>query len=231
LEKGAMARQSIVTVPKPKSPILANSCTILEYAIESVESLLEIYKIFTKGRGRGAPSTEEQDQLRAMIVFAGAGLDAALKQIVHDALLAVVGKSPGAHEELVKFVERRLVRGGSEGGIGLNAKEMAALLLAPSPRGAAIDMLARELTSRSLQSYEELERLLRFLGIADLTLDKASLKAAFDARNRIVHEMDMDLDNPTRKRKSWKRDEMVAQARVLLETAGNIVAKIDAILS
>ncbi len=225
-----MAHQSILTVPQFKDPMLGSSRTILAYAVESVDSLLEIYEIFTKGRGRGAPSTEEQDQLRAMIVFAGAGLDAALKQVVQDALFAIVGKSALAQEELIKFVERRIIRGSGESG-GVNAKEISSLLLADSPRGAAINMVLREYSSRSLQSYEELERLLRFLGIIDLSLDKEALRRAFDTRNRVVHEMDMDLDHPTRKRKPRKRDEMVTQAKVLLETAINIVNRIDTVLS
>jgi hypothetical protein len=121
-----MTTKKVATVPAPRNAILRDSSIILGYAIDAVESLLHIYTTFTKTRKKGgAPTIEEQDLLRAVVVFAGAGLDAALKQVVQSAMFEIVGKSHKAQSALATFVERRFVR--ADDGRALNAKEIVAL--------------------------------------------------------------------------------------------------------
>jgi len=218
---------SLLQVPKPKAKCLQNTHKIVEYAVEAAGSLLEIYDDLMANRGGGAPKTEEQDLLRAMVVLAGAGLDASLKQIAQDALYTIVDVSVEAQNELMTFAERRLVRADLQGGVIFNAKEVARLIVSTSPRKVAIESLVHDLTGRSLQSFEELQRALRHFGVSNLNVDRAKLNGAFDTRNRIVHEMDMNLQHPTRKRRARKRDEMLRHVEVLLKTAAGVLDSVD----
>ncbi|MDR7463609.1 MAG: hypothetical protein QN209_02805, partial [Armatimonadota bacterium] len=179
------------------------------------------------------PTTEEQDLLRAMVVFAGAGLDAALKQAAQDALYDVAQAQQPAREALAKFVELRFLRGEPEVAAlaGVNTKELSRLILSGDPLKVAVESLARDLSGRSLQSFEELQRTLEYFGAANLKLNTQQLRVTFENRNRIVHEMDMDLKHRTRKRRARRRDEMLDHARVLLETADKIVTEVDARLN
>lgn len=220
-----------IVVAKPRDNLLQNAHKIVEYAVEAAGSLLKIYDSLMANRGGGAPKTEEQDLLRAMVVLAGAGLDACLKQIAQDALDATVDISPEAQEALTTFAERRFIRADLQGGVLVNSREVARLIVSASPREVAIESLVRDLTSRSLQSLEELYRALAHFGASGLKLDKAGLKGAFETRNRIAHEMDMNLQHPTRKRTARKRAEMVGHTEVLLKTAADVLEYMDDILA
>lgn len=222
----------MVAFPATKSPTLVNASTILSYAVASIDSMLEIYEIVTASRGRGAPTTEEQDLLRAIIMFAGAGLEAVIKQIVQDGLFSLAGKSAVTHAELQKFVARQLVRKSKDGDVGVDANELAALIVAPtSARSAAIERWKQAIAGDSLQSFGKLQEVLKCLGVADLHLNKNAIDAAFEARNRIIHEMDMNLSHPTRKRTTHKRDVVIAQAKLLLKIASDIMVKVDVTLA
>ena len=87
------------SIPDPGGQV-TRSWDILKRAHESAASLLAS---FSEERDPGAPSDTEQDLLRAMIVFAAAGLDAMLKQLLSDCLNTALEKSEGAAEKLAEY--------------------------------------------------------------------------------------------------------------------------------
>lgn len=57
------------------------------------------------------PTDEEQDILRAMLIFSSAGLDSMVKQLIRDALPEIIRKSEGAFEMFKTHIERKMKRG------------------------------------------------------------------------------------------------------------------------
>src|SRR5262245_15398576 len=68
-------------------------------------------------RGGGALTDAEQDLLRAMLVFAAAGLDSLLKRLIRDALGSLAERDADVQRELEAFVSRR-IRGERAPGLG-----------------------------------------------------------------------------------------------------------------
>lgn len=68
---------------RPRSGDCSNAYTILCNSHDTASSFLETFEAVRSARNaRGAPTDEEQDLLRACVVFAGAGLDSMVKQLV-----------------------------------------------------------------------------------------------------------------------------------------------------
>ena len=89
-----------------------NACIILQNSHKTSSSFLDIFEKEYRDRGgRGVPTDEEQDLLRAMLTNATAGLDATVKQLVRDALPSVVDHVTGASKNFQGFIERKLGRG------------------------------------------------------------------------------------------------------------------------
>lgn len=149
------------------------------------------------------------DLLRAMLLFACSGLDAVVKQLVQDSLELILREDPGAQNEFRKFVERRIKRGSSDepdrlsfGGSIVDSKLLAELMVSFDPRTRLVALLTRSLTSESLQSKDQLLKVAAHFALeAQEVMDKANVtKEAFDARNQIVHEMDVDLTSGNARR-------------------------------
>ena len=227
-----MPKLQVRSVPgEPKNHQLSQAHTILKYTHETGKSLLEVFDEKCAKRGQGAPTTEEQDLLRSMLVMTGSGLDATLKQIARDALREIQAKSTKAQEEFSKFVVREFER--REGGISI--KNIAEYLVAESPRQRLLSQWVEELTSKSLQSLKQIESMSACLGIEKplefIRKKEAELNRAFDVRNQIAHEMDIDFTHKVRNRRSRKREDMVEQVNLLLDLCGHLLKEIDGLLS
>jgi hypothetical protein len=89
--------------PKPSNKQCENAYLILCNAHDASSSFLEIFNnVRTTRKAKGTPTDEEQDLLRAMLTFAGAGLDSMVKQLIVDALPSVVRRDTIAQEILKK---------------------------------------------------------------------------------------------------------------------------------
>jgi len=170
-----------------------------------------------------------QDMLRSMIVFAGAGIDAVLKQLIRESLEPLVSKSELASQKLSEFVEARLdpaARG--------SVKRLTRYLLSPSPRQALIEDYVLDLTGSSLQSVAQLDRALSGLGVLDRNLRRRckELQPLFEARNEIVHELDLlELDTPgDRHRRTRTMTQSVDLAHLGLEIGQLIINAVGALL-
>jgi len=188
------------------SELCQNAALILKHAHDSASALLKAFNLAKAGRGkRGMTTDEEQDLLRAMVVMAA------------------------AKDGLEKFVVRQ-IRGEAEGVEALTGgKFLGRILAASSHQTQVIEEYIKELTGGSLQSAEELVRTASALGIQPqgLGADIKILREVFGVRNKIIHELDMNLEGDRRKRNLRKQKDMIRFANVLLQLAENLRDEVD----
>ena len=141
-----------------------------------------------QGDIRGRMPENEADLLRAAVVFAGAGLDATLKQLIRDTLPLLLDRNEQAHGKFETFAANRLRTGDTA-----DAKVLARYLTSSDPRGRLIEDYIYELTGSSLQSDKEVQLAAGALGINDGQLRKRikGLEELFSMRNEISHELDL----------------------------------------
>jgi len=169
----------------------------------------------------------ETDLLRAAIAFAGAGIDAVLKQLLEDTLGVLLVKSTAARGKLDAFA-------------GTLPKEEPALakaiLVAPSADAKLREVYLERLTKGSLQSEKELKAVRDALGIAKtegFTDARLALHAGFFiARNEIVHELDLKKPDgpgdPSRRYRAMKTCRDLANDA--LQLSANYIKVIDALV-
>lgn len=216
----------------PVSAATQRANLILRHAHVSAGNFLNAFEIPRRRRRRagGAPTDLEQDLLRAMLLFATAGLDAMVKQLIRDALPIVVDADPGAHSELEKFIHARLkLREDDSKAAATDYKFLAVLLANKSPRSGAIDELVRRLTANSLQSKDELLRAAAHFAIQpnQLTDDITAIHNIFKVRNEIAHEMDIDFDQRNRRRFPRRRDDMVEYTNHIMQASAKFLMIVD----
>lgn len=200
---------------------------ILEHSVDSANSLWAAYDLarVNRGKPRGITTDQEQDLLRAMVVAAASGLDACLKRLIRDCLPDLVKESGDVHDAFERFVARHLQSG--EGII--SAKLLAKTLAAGDAQRHLIEQYVYDLTGDSLQSADQLMKTCSALGadpkacIGDVT----EVRKIFAARNQMIHELDMNLDHPIRKRRVRTQADMKGYAERLLVISRAIVSDVD----
>ncbi len=216
----------------PKCGATENSYLILKYAHDTAESLLDTFvQVRTARRAKGTPRDEEQDLLRAMVVFAGAGIDSMTKQLVQDALPEMVERLPEIRKRIERLGLRHLRRSGgdSEGDDTaprtISSKLLIKLLLAESTRAGMVELLVEDLTAKSLQSVDQLYNVVEYLGLSPSSLGvmKDDLQEVFHRRNQVIHEMDIDFKQKNRNRYPRRKEDMISLTRTLLEASNNIL--------
>jgi len=207
--------------------------TILESSRSSAKSFLKAFDTVRKARNanQGRPTNEEQDLLRASLVFAAAGLDSMLKQLIRETVKKLAEEDAQVQTELEKFVQRQ-IRGDSEDPETISGhKFLASVLVAVSLQDRIIEEYIRELTGSSLQSANQLFKTTNALGLDpdSIGLDPAKLKSAFDVRNRIIHELDVNLKTARGKqsRRSRTKPELEAHAINLLDVGERILKGVE----
>jgi hypothetical protein len=211
---------------KPRAHVCQNAFTILCNAHDTADSFLETFDAVRKARrARGAPTDEEQDLLRACLVFAGAGLDSMAKQLIRDALPEVIQRHPGAHTMLKQHVERHILRGLGDASVTI----LADVLVDPAPRERLVRHLVADLTAGSLQSTEELMRVGAYFDVPShlLVADPKELQKVFGARNQIVHEMDVDFSHVNRNRRSRTRAYMISATNEIFRVTAALLTEVD----
>jgi len=199
--------------------------TILCNAHDAASSFLQTYNHVRKNRfARGTPTDEEQDLLRAMLLFASSGLDSMSKQLIRDALPKVLELNEPASDRFQTFIERHL-----RDAQGISGRTVAKILANKNPRNQLIDAYVRELTSRSLQSVDEIFKTGAAFDIPsrDISQNPKSLKDVFHTRNQIAHEMDVDFTKPNRSRRSRTMRNMKAMTNTIFSASSAILAGVD----
>ena len=178
--------------------------TILKYAERSTQNFFTSFDTVRKGRcaGQGATTDMEQDLLRAALVFAAAGLDSVLKELMRGLLPILCPQDEKIRSEFEKFIYRQLRGDEEEGESNLNCKLLAKVLAVEIPRDELIREYAEHLTSGSLQSTSELVIAIKVFGLdeKDLPVSIRELGNIFAIRNKIVHELDVKLSGQVGRR-------------------------------
>jgi hypothetical protein len=206
--------------------------TVLDQTRDSVKGFLGAFEKLRQSRSaRGNSTDQEQDLLRAALVFAAAGLDSVAKELIKSCIRALAACDSDVQVELETFVYRKL-RGesGEPEALG-GARFLAQVLIAKSPQERLIDLYVLELTGSSLQSAEQLMRAAKALGLQPNTIgvDLKELKPIFAARNKIIHELDVNLGvTPARRNQnSRRRRDMEAWGMKLLDIGAKLISGVD----
>lgn len=223
----------VAQLTESRTDSCSKAAVILARTHESADALLKAFELAQDERGtpRGMSTDEEQDLLRAMLVMAAAGLDAMLKQLIRDAMPTLVRANPAVREGLEKFVTRRI---GGDDDDGLEpksaAKFLGRILTAESQQAQVIEEYIRSLTGSSLQSAPELAKTTAALGLAKTKVAVERFKEIFDIRNKIIHELDMNLAIERRKRNLRGREPMMKHTNALLDIGESILREVDDLL-
>lgn len=226
--KPAQSHQALKASPFESAKAQTKTAAlILEHSVESANSLWAAYDLarVNRGKPRGITTDQEQDLLRAMVIAAASGLDACLKRLIRDCLPRLITDSGDVHDAFEKFVARHLQSG--EGVISV--KLLAKTLAAGDAQRHLIEQYVYDLTGDSLQSADQLLRACSAVGADSKTCvgDIADVKKIFAARNQMVHELDMNLDHPIRKRRVRTQADMKRYAERLLAISRAIVCDVD----
>lgn len=199
---------------------------ILRYAHDTCNSLLSTFlqtlkdRAKTRATAKGAPTDEQMDLLRGMLVFAGAGLDSMLKQLIRDAVPALAGSDPAIQKGLETFAARRLRRKGAEESAEIDTKFLASVIASASPKDRILEAYVDDLTGGSLQSAGALYTASAALGLdSSVFAGFGTLAQAFEVRNQIVHELDINFEHPKRNRQTRALDPMVDMTNDVLGAA------------
>lgn len=175
---------------------------ILAKTVDSINSFNFTYKA---GRlGEKGPATHcQQDLYRAMLVFACAGLDVFVKQLIKNKLPQLILEDKAAENMFKTHIKR---------GINKDEKEIlnivALALIDRTPRDVFLNEYIKELTDDSLQSFEQLCKVSNASGLETTKIfndtKKKAIKDAFDARNQIIHEMDINVDYSSPRTRSYR---------------------------
>lgn len=212
MAKKVFKRLKVTPIKEGEFPLLKSSSTVFEHANESVSSFYKIYQIIRKGHGAGSTTHNEQDLLRAMLVFACSGLDAVAKQLISDCLQKVIESDKegnAARQEFKKYVERRMKNFSTENNIKsstIDTNFIAQILVSDQPKIELIKSLQKNLSDNSLQSLDQLLRVAGFFAITkdQILKDSENTEKAFKIRNDIIHQMDVNLNAKSQGRKNRK---------------------------
>jgi hypothetical protein len=203
--------------------------SIIGKTVDAVNSFYYVYRSWRTG-AKGGPSTHaQQDLYRAMLIFACAGLDIFVKQLIKTKLPKLIGSDKSAEAKFKEHVRR---------GLGKDDKQIlntvALALIDRNPRDVFLSDYLDSMTTDSLQSVDELYRVSEASGLDTRTIfgsdRKNLLKDAFTVRNQIIHEMDIVVSNEGTKktghrtRRQRRADLMEKHTRAMLDLARDLFA-------
>lgn len=196
------------------------SFKILEGTLDSCNSFMDLYE---EKKLKKSDAPELQDLLRAMLLFACAGLDSVVKQLVKDALSTVIDNHEGARQYLSSFVERKLKKE------PIDLTFLSQALTSINSLKHLSNSMVLDITSGSLQSKDELYKVGACFDIPtdNLISDDKKLKEAFDVRNSISHEMDVDFMQPQGHQKKREPKEMKEYTELIISVAGKFISEVD----
>ncbi len=206
---------------------------VLDHAERCVNNLFNIFEALRAARGpkAGTSTEDEQDVLRAALVFAAAGLDSALKELIRGSARALALVDPNVQSEFEGFVHAQ-IKGDSTRSDAVSAhKFLASVLSSASPQDRLLEEYVEHLTGASLQSTDQLFKTVKALGIEIKTLaeNKPKLKTIFGARNDIIHEFDVKFTgkrgHPQRRRRA--RADIEDYTGLLLSLAHQAIQEVE----
>lgn len=217
---------TLITVdydPTDRNEQIKNALVILKKTHKIASSFLKSYRSIHANRKTNRNQTEEQgDVLRAMFTFSASGLDSIAKQLIKDCLEIVVKKDEGARLQLKDFLKRKLKNSESN-------DFLSDLLSSDSASERAIQLLIEDLTKTSLQSGPQLVQVGQRFNInnSEFANDLTYLKEVFEARNQIMHEMDILSITSVRKRRGRSLEQMCEYTNTILKIAEDLIKAVE----
>ena len=204
--------------------------TVLEHAKESVDNFFGAYDKMRKKK-QGAPTDNEQDMLRAGLVFSAAGLDSALKELIRGSVRSLASVDSNVQDQFETFIQRQLRSDGEDVESISGFKFLAGILASQAPQERLLNEYVLYLTGTSLQSVDQLFRSAKALG-AEMKLisdNKSKLTTIFGVRNSIIHELDVKFSGKSgkRQRNIRKRTDLKSYSELLLKIADEIITKVE----
>jgi hypothetical protein len=209
----------------PKSQFCQKGYYILCNAHKSASSFREtlIEKRLRRG-ARGATTDDEQDLLRAALLFACAGIDSLIKQLISDTVTLFIENNEGARQSLREFVRVRIDTEGSS--------FLSEAIMEGDSYQFLVERYKKHLLQGSLQSLNEI---LKTAAVFDVILkpkdlgenNAEMLRQAFNVRNQIVHEMDVNFDHTNRSRNPRAMNHMDEYTNAVFSAAAIFLQKID----
>jgi len=237
---------STIKPPKSRSAELHRACLIWANAQKSAASLVDLSDVVIEvrrelGAERGRHTEQEHDLRRAAVVFAGAGLDAVAKRILADVSRDLIAgellSNPQEHpflKRVARALSASLISGPSDDSSGRPDRLLLArLLMSGDALTEMCQQITDELVGGSFQSVERLRELCNLFGLdarSVVNVRESELRLALQARNEIVHEMDVKLQM-RRSRRSRPRDETRRHVATLLEAGKALLEAADVRLS
>lgn len=230
-------RQKLSVLPKDGGMLVEEVRKAITIHNETIAASNSFHSLFSERYKNNQESDDpyEQDLLRAMLLFSCSGLDATLKQLVRDSLERVISRDEGAQKQFAKYIERRLKRGSADdndrsqaGPLNLDYALLANFLASPTPRIESLNSLTANLTSDSLQSRDQLLKVAAHFALTkeDILADDEITKRAFEARNQLAHEMDIDF-RADQRRRSRAYSDMVRWSENILTIGGQFIARVS----
>lgn len=200
--KGSKSFYKISLSAEKESGIFYDEYNIITRTVESVNSFSALYRAGRSG-AKGPSTHEQQDLYRAMLVFACAGLDVFVKQLIKNKLPQLIEVDKGVQDKFKEYVKRGLKKDEKQ---ILNTVALA--LIDQTPRNVFLGEYIKSMTGDSLQSVTELKRVSEASGLdtKKIFADKktGALKDAFVARNQIIHEMDINVTDTVSKTTGYR---------------------------
>ena len=179
---------------------------------------------------RGRLSESNTDILRAAIVFAGAGVDAALKKLMKDTIREVVLRHESAKTKCLDFIDRHLAAPDS----AVDRRRLGLILTdSRGSQAVLLESYERELTGDSLQSADQVNSVCGASGVDERMIrerlkEGSVLDQMFRARNEIVHQLDLTDDGrmpPSITDVRTFAAEALAVAQEIINAVGRALAK------
>lgn len=194
-----MGRTTAVTLdPLPSAPAghcpqIRRAWRYLDATHRSVTGLLDSFNLVrntattANATARGRLGSDQEDLLRAALVFTSGGLDSCCQQLVCEAVPDLINQGGTAATQFRLYLDGELQGAKAPAGF-LDA------ITAADPRKQLIDRYVDAKTTASFQGSSDLQTRVRdLLGIPNARLPKkrfAELDDFFTARNDIVHRLD-----------------------------------------
>lgn len=193
----------ISLAPEKESGVFYTEYNILSTTVESVNNFGSLCEKKRTGIKGGPYTHGQQDLYRAMLVFACAGLDVFVKQLVKNKLSQLIQADKEVEIKFKEYVKRGIKKDDKE---ILNTVALA--LIDNSPRDIFLNEYIQSMTGNSLQSVNELEKISNASGLNTKKIfnnvKRNQIRDAFIARNQIIHEMDINIDNSQSKTSTYR---------------------------
>lgn len=194
---------------------LADSITVLERAFNCERT----------GKA-GEPSDQEQDLLRARIALATAGLDSVAKHLCVRAIPYMAKKRHlKTIEQLEELMSQKIAKLLQDKPVKRDISDFARIILSESPFKKLVEEYAIGSVEGSFQSTDELLRSADLLDITKefLIAQKININKAFDARNQIIHELDVDPRGDPHKRIQRIESDVIAYCGLMKDVARQMI--------